>query len=200
MTFPKNSKRNTTRPPTRWAALQPIASGSGATAKKSSPPLRRAVWKAAQVEAKVWNSGDAAAGAGEHHHLDMRAPYLGCEDSLRGGVGDAMDLVREYGFLTSMMRGANIEGMSLGDVLTVTGAIRLSAWEFGPKTHPYIVGRVGEHLQENKGWITTPELRDFLDLGDLLEATACEVVYSVGTKPGISFLIDRDLAVRFVGK
>ena len=98
------------------------------------------------------------------------------------------------------MRRANTEGVSLSDVLTLTGAIRLSAWEFGPKTHPYTVGRVGEHLRENEGWITTPELRDLLDSGDLLEATAREVVYSVGTKPGIRFPTDRDLAVRFVGK
>ncbi len=164
---------------------------------KSTPEKYRAAWKAAQVEAKVWNCEDATAGVGEHHHLDMRAAYLGCEDSC---MGDVMDLVREYGFPTSMMRRANIEGMSLGDVLTLTGAIRLSAWEFGHKTHPYTVGRVGEHLRENEGWITTPELRDLLDTGDLLEATAHEVVYSVGTKPGIRFPTDRDLAVRFVGK
>ena len=167
---------------------------------KSTPEKYRAAWKAAQVEAKVWNCEDATAGVSEHHHIDMRAAYLGCEDSYMGGGGDVMDLVREYGFPTSMMRRANIEGMSLGDVLTLTGAIRLSAWEFGPKTHPYTVGRVGEHLRENEGWITTPELRDLLDTGDLLEATAHEIVYSVGTKPRIRFPTDRDLAVRFVGK
>ena len=98
-----------------------------------------------------------------------------------------------------MMRRANVEGVSLSDVLTLTGAIQHSAWEFGLKTHPYTVGRVGEHLRENQGWITTPELKDLLDSGDLIEATAREVVYSVGTKPGIKSP-SRDLAVRFVGK
>ena len=102
---------------------------------KPTPEKYRAVWKAAQVEAKVWNSGDAAAGAGEHHHLDMRAAYLGCENSCMGGVGDAMDLVREYGFPTSVMHRVNIEGMSLDGVLTLTSAIWLFAWEFGLKTH-----------------------------------------------------------------
>ena len=65
---------------------------------------------------------------------------------------------------------------------------------------PYTVGGVGEYLGENQGWITTPELHDLLDSGDLLEATSREVVYSVGTKPGIRFPTDRDLAIRFVRK
>ena len=113
----------------------------------------------------VWNSEDATAGTGDYHHLDMRAAYLACEDSPMGGVGDAIDLVREYGFTTSIMRRGNCEGVPLCDVLRLTGAIQLSAWEFAPNTHPHTVGRVGEHLRENEGWITTPELRDLLDSG-----------------------------------
>ena len=148
---------------------------------KPTPEKYRGTWKAAQVEAKVWNNGDTTAGAGEHHHLDMRAAHLACEDSLMGGVGDAIDLVREYGFPTSMMRRANVEGVSLSAVLPLTGAIQLSAWVFGPKTHMYTVGLMGEHLRKNQGWSSTPELKDLLDSGDLIEATAREVVYSVGT-------------------
>lgn len=72
-------------------------------------------------------------------------------------------------------------------------------WEFAPSTHPYTVSRVGEHLRENEGWITTPELRELLDSGDMVAATAREVVYSVGTKPSIWFPA-RDLTVRLVGK
>ena len=144
---------------------------------RPTPEKFRPAWKAAQVEAKVWNS----------------------EDSPVGGVGDAIDLVREYGFPTSIMRRGNCEGVPLCDVLRLTGAIQLSAWEFAPNTHPYTVGRVGEHLRENEGWITTPELRDLLDSGDLVAATALEVIYSVGVKPCIR-LPARDLAVVFVGK
>ena len=166
---------------------------------RPTPEKFRPAWKAAQVEAKVWNSEDATAGTGEHHHLDMRAAYLACEDSLMGGVGDAIDLVREYGFPTSIMRRGNCEGVPLSDVLRLTGTIQLSAWEFAPNTHPYTVGRVGEHLRENEGWITTPELRDLLDSGDMVAATAREVIYSVGVKPCIRFPV-RDLAVQFVGK
>ena len=62
--------------------------------------------------------------------------------------------------------------------------------------HPYTVGRMGEHLRENEGWITTPDL---LDSGDIVAATSREVVYSMGTKPSIHFPA-RDLAVRFVDK
>ena len=167
---------------------------------KPTPDRYGDVWRAAQMEAKVWNSSDPSAGSSEHHHLDMRAAYLACEDSLRGGVGDTIDLVREYGFPTSIMRRANVKGAPLSDVLSLTGAVQLSAWRFGPDAHPYIVGRVGGHLRENRGWITTPELRDLLDAGDLMEVTLSEVVYSVGTKPSIRFPFDRDMAVRFVGK
>ena len=88
---------------------------------RPTPEKFRPAWKAAQVEAKVWNSEDATAGTGEHHHLDMRAAYLACEDSLMGGVGDAIDLVREYGFPTSIMRRGNCEGVPLSDVLRLTG-------------------------------------------------------------------------------
>ena len=104
---------------------------------RPTPEKFRPAWKAAQVEAKVWNSEDATAGTGEHHHLDMRAAYLACEDSLMGGVGDAIDLVREYGFPTSIMRRGNCEGVPLSDVLRLTGTIQLSAWEFAPNTRVY---------------------------------------------------------------
>ena len=149
------------------------------------------------MEAKVWNSQDAAAGIGEHHHLDMRVPYLACEDSRMGRVGDAIDLVQEYGFPTSVMRQAYVENVPLNDFLMLTGAIQLSAWVFGPKTHPYTIGRVGEHLSEYEGWIITLELKDLLESG---EATAREVVYGVGSKASIKFLVDKDLAMRFIGK
>ena len=52
---------------------------------KPTPERHRDVWRAAQLEAKVWNSSDPSAGSSEHHHLDMRAAYLACEDSSRGG-------------------------------------------------------------------------------------------------------------------
>ena len=166
---------------------------------RPTPEKFRPAWKVAQVEAKVWNSEDATAETGEHHHLDMRAAYLACEDSPMGGVGVAIDLVREYGFPTSIMRRGNCEGVPLCDVLRLTGAIQLSAWEFAPNTHPFTVGRVDEHLRENEGWITTRELRDLLDSEDMVAATAREVIYSVGVKPCIWFPA-RDLSVLFVGK
>lgn len=131
--------------------------------------------------------------------ITILTAYLACEDSLIGGVRDAIELVREYGFLTSTMRQANCADVSLSSALRLIGVIQLSAREFALSTHPYTVGHVGEHLRENEGWITTPELRDLLDSGDMMEATACEVVYWVGTKPSIK-LPARDLAVRFVGK
>ena len=97
------------------------------------------------------------------------------------------------------MRRANAAGVSMSDVLAFTGAVQLSAWQFAPETHPFTVGRVGEHLREH-GWITTPELADLFDSGDLVTATVHEVIYSTGTKPGILFPFERHLAVRFVGK
>lgn len=125
--------------------------------------------------------------------ITILTAYLACEDSLMGGVRDAIKLVREYGFLTSTMRQANCAGVSLSNALRLIGVIQLSAREFALSTHPYTVGHVGEHLRENEGWITTLELRDLLDSGDMMEATACEVVYWVGTKPSIK-LPARDLA------
>lgn len=38
---------------------------------KPTPEMFRSAFKASQVESKVWNSGDATAGTGDHHHLDM---------------------------------------------------------------------------------------------------------------------------------
>ena len=61
---------------------------------KPTPEKFRAAWKASQLESKVWNSNDSMAGKRFHHHLDMRAAYLGCEDSFMGGANDAIELVR----------------------------------------------------------------------------------------------------------
>ena len=96
------------------------------------------------MEAKVWNTSSRK--QHKHHHLDMRAAYLACEDSLMS-CGDAIDLIRAYGFPTNVMRRASVEGILLkeSDVLSLTGIIQLSAWEFNLKTHPFTVGRVGEH-------------------------------------------------------
>jgi len=145
----------------------------------------------------------------------MRAAYLGCEDSLSGGASDAIDLVRKYGFPTDVYRIADVAGRPLSEVLQLTGAIQLTEWGFSEACHPYTSGRVGQHLEQNEGWITTPELKDLLDSGDLVMATAREVLYSVGKKDSIKFPHSiacrpggedsqypegRDLAVRFVGK
>ncbi|KAK3763395.1 hypothetical protein RRG08_051501 [Elysia crispata] len=155
---------------------------------RPTPKKFRPAWKAAQVEAKVWNSEDATAGTGEHHLLDMRAAYLACEDSPMGGVGDAIDLVREYGFPTSIMRRGNClqapSSSPPGSLLRTRTRILSVAWA---------------SICENKGWITTPELRNLLDSGDMVVATAREVIYSVGVKPCIRFPA-RYLAVLFVGK
>ena len=177
-----------------------------------TPLKHRDVWQAAQVESKVWNSREDF-GKQNHAHIGMRAAYLGCEDSVFGGASDAMDLFRKYGFPTNVYRSANVEGWPLSDVLQLTGAVQLSEGEFSTECYPYTSGCIGEHLQENDGWITTPELTDLMDAGDMTKATAREVLFSVGKKESIRFPHSpgqskkdlfypegRDLAVRFVGK
>ena len=62
-----------------------------------------------EIEAKVWNS--LVPDQSEHHHLGMWGAYLACEESLMGGVSDAIGLVHEYGFPTSVMHRANVEGV-----------------------------------------------------------------------------------------
>ena len=169
------------------------------------------MWQAAQVESKVWNSSDDF-GKQFQEHIDMRAAYLGCEDSIFGGVSDTMDLVREYGFPTNVYRSTNVEGRPISDVLQLTGAVQLTEWGFSEQGHPYTVGCIGEHLKQNDGWLTTPELKDLLHSGDMVKAITREVLYSVGKKESIRFPYSlseekdplypqgRDLAVRFVGK
>ena len=94
-----------------------------------------------------------------------------------------------------------MDGVPLSDILTLTRTIiiKFSAWEFNLNAHPYTVGRIAEHLREKEGWVNTPELRNLLDSGKLVEARARKVVYSVGAKPSIKFPA-RDLTVRFMGK
>ena len=116
------------------------------------PEKYRDAWWAAQLEAKVWNSLDPD--QSDHHHLDMRASYLACKDLLMGRVGDAIGLLSEYGFLTSMMHRANMDRVPPSDILSLTGAIQLSTWQFSQHAYPYTVGHVGEHLCENQGRIT----------------------------------------------
>ncbi|KAK3728359.1 hypothetical protein QZH41_011399 [Actinostola sp. cb2023] len=93
---------------------------------KPTPEEFRPSWKASQMEARVWNSSDPAAGKSDHHHLDMRAAYLSCEVSSMGDVGDAIGLIREYGFPTSAFRRANAEGVPVCDILTFTGIVQLA--------------------------------------------------------------------------
>ncbi|KAK3798489.1 hypothetical protein RRG08_051471 [Elysia crispata] len=84
----------------------------------------------------------------------------------------------------------------------LTGAIQLSAWEFAPNTHPYTVGRVGESIcrgERGAGSRLRSSTATSSTLGDMVAATAREVIYSVGVKPCIRFPA-RDLAVLFVGK
>jgi hypothetical protein len=159
----------------------------------------REIWKAAQVESKVWNSNDNW-GHLPHEHIDLRAAYLGSEDSLLGGVSEAMDLVRQYRFPTNVFRRANVNGVSINGIRALTGAIQLCEWAFSPSCHPYTVGRIGQHLRDNGGWITTPELADLLSSGDMVNASPNEVIYRIGVKDQIKFPADRDLAVCFVGK
>lgn len=58
---------------------------------KPTPEKFRAQWKASQLESKIWNTSDSQAGKRFHHHLDMRAAYLSCEDSCMGGVSDTIN-------------------------------------------------------------------------------------------------------------
>ena len=39
--------------------------------------------------------------------------------------------------------------------LALTGAVQLTEWTFSAKSHPFTPWRVGDHLREHEGWITT---------------------------------------------
>ena len=46
---------------------------------------------------------------------------------------------------------------------------------------------MGAHLREHEGWITTPELRDLLESGDMTHAVGRQIVYSMGSQTGMQF-------------
>ena len=152
----------------------------------------------------------------KHLHIDMRAAYLACDARSYRADSEAAVYIQRYGFpLAQTMRLARLDEEQLitaqSPVLQLTGAVQLSSWEFCEKAHDYTPWRVGSHLREHDGWITTPELYDLLLEGDLLVARGRQVVYSQGTKPGLKFpnhaglgapsaRAERDQGVRFVGK
>ena len=51
--------------------------------------------------------------------------YLACEDSAFGGVSDAMDLVQQYGFPTSMFRRANVDDVPLSHHFQISNRLLL---------------------------------------------------------------------------
>ena len=46
---------------------------------------------------------------------------------------------------------------------------------------------MGDHLREHEGWITTSELRDLLESGDMTHAVGRQVVYSMGSHSGMQY-------------
>ena len=167
------------------------------------------------MEAAPWNSGEDVSRE-KHFHIDMRAAYLACDERKYRADSEASDYINRYGFpLAQTMRLARLDEAQLitvdSPVLQLTGAVQLSTWKFSEKAHDYTPWRVGSHLREHDGWITTPELHDLLLEGDLLVTQGRQVVYSLGTKAGLKFpshaggdapsaRAERDQGVRFVGK
>lgn len=183
---------------------------------KPTPDKFRAIWKAAQVEAVTWHSSTDESKA-PHHHIDMRAAYLACDARDYRADSDARSEIQRYGFPTHVQRLASLEHIPLtvdSPALALTGAVQLTEWQFSPRCHPFTPWRVGDHLRRGEGWITTPELRDLLEAGDLTHAVGRQVVYSVGHSRGIKFpafrgdqltaaerdRAERTQAVTFVGK
>jgi len=170
----------------------------------------RGIWQNAQVEAVTWHSPTDESGT-PHHHIDMRAAYLACDCRPERADSEAASEIHRYGFPTHMMRLASLD-MSVpltisSPALALTGAIQLAEWTFNPQAHPFTPWRVGNHLRDHEGWITTPELHDLLESGDLIYAVARQVVYSVGVNSGIKYpnlfashTTERTQAVTFVGK
>ena len=175
---------------------------------KPTPVGMRDIWQHAQVEAVVWHS-PVDESSSPHYHIDMRAAYLACDRRENRANSDAASEIHRYGFPTNLMRLASLDTTRPLDVnspaLALTGTIQLVEWTFGAHVHPFTPWRVGNHLREHQGWITTPELRDLLESGDLVHAAARQIVYSVGANRGLKFpsssaLTERTQAVTFVGK
>ena len=174
-----------------------------------TPMNMRGIWQNAQVEAVTWHSPTDESGA-PHYHIDMRAAYLACDCRPDRADSEAASEIHRYGFPSHMMRLASLD-MSVpltisSPALALTGAIQLAEWTFSAQAHPFTPWRVGNHLRDHSGWITTPELHDLLESGDLIYAVARQVVYSVGVNRKMQFpatpvaCAERTQAVTFVGK
>ena len=183
---------------------------------KPTPDKLRAIWEFSQVEAVTWHSPTDESKT-LHHHIDMRAAYLACDRRGHRADSDAASEIQRYGFPTHVQRLASLEPVPLtadSAPLALTGAVQLIEWAFSPRCHPFTPWRVGDHLREHEGWITTPELRDLLESGDLTHAVGRQVIYSVGAQAGVQFpdfhagqltkaerdRAERNQAVTFVGK
>ena len=182
-----------------------------------TPNNMRDIWQSAQVEAVTWHSPTDESKT-PHHHIDMRAAYLVCDRRDFRADSDTAIEIERYGFPTHVQRLAAIDSTPLtvdSPALTLTGAIQLAEWTFSAKCHPFTPWRVGDHLREHEGWITTPELRDLLESGDLTHAVGRQIVYSMGSQSGMQYLdfraadqltkaerdrAERTQAVTFVGK
>ena len=104
MTFPKIFKPNTIRPLTRWVVEWPIGSGCGMIGRRSNLRLRSLVplerlarWRPKHGTAEMLQLGKVIIII-----LTCVQPTWHAK-TLMGGVGVAIDLVREYGFLMIIM-------------------------------------------------------------------------------------------------
>jgi hypothetical protein len=165
------------------------------------------IWKKSQVESRVWCSEEDWGDAKLHPHrqLDMKAAFLACDTRPGVSRGDAADLVDSYGFPTKAMRHAKLpQGIPLTAAspwVKWTGTIQLAEWRFSAAALEQVVDAAGKHLERNDGWLTTPELYDLLESGDLEHAVGREIVYTLGQPlERLVFPDDRTLGVQLVGK
>lgn len=162
---------------------------------EASPVEYNHIWSQSTCEAIAWNSDRPAR---KKTTADVRASFLGC-DTLNGRA-ESQVYVREYGFPTGTCQlRVRVDGIPLKELLGFTGSLKLSHWEFAEGTHAWFLKQVSRHLAEHEGWITTVELRDLLDNGELLCAAASELVYSPRANK-LEFPPSRDTGVKLVGK
>ena len=169
-------------------------------------------WQKAQVEAVPWMSDRDENRTAQQ--IDMRAAYLACDrrgpdTATYRADSEAAPEIARFGFPTASMRRASLDPqeslMPSSLVFSFAGCVQLVAWEFNAASHAFNAWRLGSHLRKSEGWITTPELYDLLESGDLVSARAREIVYSMGKKVGLQYpdassSSDADWGVNFVGR
>ena len=150
-----------------------------------------ATWRAATVEARVWNASRAY---DDTYELDMAAAFLAC-----GSQAGAGSVPQRYAAVHAWPAGK----MCLFAISTVgqaagrQGAVRVTSWQMSPGAHPAIVKVVATHLAASP-WLPVP-LALYLHDAGLATLEVDRLMASAGCLKAIEFPADRNLGVEFVG-